>query len=157
VTEPFEERRAIPSHILGYVDKRIVEYTERVEGFLETCAAKSHEEFKSHTREEMDRYKAIEDKVAAHAVSSTERHEAVMEKIAENNEALTEIHTLFKTAFPQGDAAQHRLAHEAWIEKAKEDKEFLLKLKQHLVNWATVAVLGWGSGVIWIAFLQGPK
>lgn len=157
MTEAFEERRAIPSHILSYVDKRMSEYTDKVEGILGVCADKSQDEFHKHTQEEMERYRAIEDKVAAHAAASTERHDTLMEKIADNNSALSEIHALFHAAFPEGNAEHHRVAHESWIEKDKADKEFWVKLKQHVVNWATVAIIGWGSMAIWIAFLQGPK
>lgn len=77
--------------------------------------------------------------------------------IETQNKTISEIHRLFIKAFPEGDAEAHRKSHESWIEKEKQDREFWLKLKQHVINWAVVAVIGWGGIVLWAAFLSGPK
>lgn len=63
----------------------------------------------------------------------------------------------FVSAFPAGDAIQHRLAHEAQIEAAREKKEFWGKIKFTLVALVLTAVTGWIGVVVWKAFLLGPK
>jgi septation ring formation regulator EzrA len=62
----------------------------------------------------------------------------------------------FVSAFPAGDAVQHRLAHEAQIEDAREKKEFWAKIKFTLVALVLTAVTGWIGFVVWRAFLLGP-
>ncbi len=75
----------------------------------------------------------------------------------ENNRTTSEIHKLFKAAFPQGDAESHRKAHEAWMAKEREERAFWLKLKEDVIKWAVVAVLGWGGIALWAAFVKGPQ
>ena len=65
----------------------------------------------------------------------------------------------FVSAFPSGDAVQHRLAHEAQIEAAREKKEFWGKIKFTLVALILTAVTGWTGWIgviVWKAFLLGP-
>lgn len=62
----------------------------------------------------------------------------------------------FVSAFPDGDAAQHRLAHEAQIEAAREKKEFWGKIKFTLIALVLTVVTGWIGVVVWKAFLLGP-
>ncbi len=63
----------------------------------------------------------------------------------------------FVQAFPAGDAIQHRLAHEAQIEAAREKKEFWAKIKFTLTALVLTAIIGWAAFALWAAFLLGPK
>lgn len=63
----------------------------------------------------------------------------------------------FVDAFPDGDAVQHRLAHEGQIQTAREKREFWGKIKFTLVALALTAATGWIGVVVWKAFLLGPK
>jgi hypothetical protein len=76
--------------------------------------------------------------------------------VNEQNKSLREIHALFKAAFPEGDAAAHRKAHEDWIERSKAEKEFWLDIKKKVIGWGIVALLGWIGIALWAAFLRGP-
>lgn len=109
-------------------------------------------------------HKELRDQNAA----SNERHEKLgerLEHISEStlhainlqNTTIQEIHKLFKAAFPEADAEGHRKAHESWMAKEKEDREFWLKLKQNTVNWGVIVLLGWIGLALWSAFLTGPK
>jgi hypothetical protein len=62
----------------------------------------------------------------------------------------------FVKAFPEGDADGHRKAHESWIRKEAEDREFWLRLKSNVINWAVIAALGWAGIAIWAAVIKGP-
>lgn len=81
------------------------------------------------------------------------------ETVQELKEGLARVETKvaeFVSAFPDGDAIQHRLAHEAQIEAAREKKEFWGKIKFTLVALVLAAVTGWIGVVVWKAFLLGP-
>lgn len=84
-------------------------------------------------------------------------HNDYISALTKQNVTIEEIHKLFKAAFPEADAEGHRRAHESWIAKEKQDKEFWLKLKQNTINWIVIAVLSWVGVILWAAFLQGPK
>lgn len=62
----------------------------------------------------------------------------------------------FVSAFPGGDAIQHRLAHEAQIEAAREKKEFWGRIKFTLVALILTFSTGWIGAAVWKAFLLGP-
>lgn len=124
--------------------------------------------FEKHEEEEHRKFETIRDEIAETRRSSEDRHGEIVRRmenmsqstlnvVSEQNRALQEIHSLFKKAFPEGDAEKHRQAHEDWIEKAEEDKVFWRKLKQHVINWAVVAALGWAGIILWAAFLKGPQ
>lgn len=123
--------------------------------------------FDRHEKDERMKFDALQSEIRENRVNSEERHREIVNRmehlsvstmsvVTEQNRALKEIHALFKKAFPEGDAEKHRAAHEAWIEKDQADKQFWIKLKQHVINWAVVALLGWGGLIIWAAFLRGP-
>lgn len=81
---------------------------------------------------------------------------STIELVKGNTVVISDIHKMFKQAFPEGDVNEHRKAHEQLITKEREDKEFLMKLKQDLLKLIAIAALGWGGVVIWAAFLKGP-
>lgn len=124
--------------------------------------------FAQHEKDERMKFDELQAEIRANRLDTEARHQEIVDRmehmskstlnvINEQNHALNEIHALFRKAFPEGDAEKHRSAHEDWIARDKADKEFWLKLKQHVINWAVVALLGWGGLILWAGFLQGPK
>lgn len=101
------------------------------------------EEMQGHTRRIEDRLDQLS--------------KSTLSIVTEQNKSLREIHALFKAAFPDGDAASHRKAHEDWIERTKVEKEFWLDIKKKVVGAAVLAILAWGGLALWAAFLAGPK
>lgn len=122
----------------------------------------------AHEKKEEVKYNEIKAEIKENRLESDARHAEVlgrfeqmqsstMSMLTANNSVATDIHRLFKEAFPEGDVAAHRKAHEQWIKKDNEDRMFWLKLKQSVVNWVVLAIIGWGGIALWTAFLQGPK
>jgi hypothetical protein len=62
----------------------------------------------------------------------------------------------FVSAFPEGDAVQHRKVHEGQIEAAKKKELFWEKMK--FTFWALVlsSMTLWLAVAAWRAFLMGP-
>lgn len=144
--------------------------TERrgIDGMTLQLMAEVRKTMETHEKAEKDKFDEIKKVMTENRVASEERHselttrfdgmqQSTMTLLQTNNQTVNEIHKLFKLAFPEGDAAGHRKAHEAWIEKERQDKEFWVKLKQHVINWAVLAVVGWGGIGLWALLLQGPK
>lgn len=148
------ERRAIDNHVLSYVDKRIGEYTERVEGFLEKCADKSAKEFGAHTVEEMKRYKSIEDKIDIHTAASEKRNEHIAD-------AIEALHSDFQMAFAldkrgKPDLLGHSRAHEEWIDESKSTRELKEYIKRVVLAAACLALASWVGALIWQGVIHGP-
>ena len=61
-----------------------------------------------------------------------------------------------RSAFPNGDLAGHRVAHEAAIQAALDRAEFWRKMSFEITKYGLFGVLGWLAYVAWQAFLQGP-
>lgn len=123
--------------------------------------------FENHEEEEHRKFEAIRDELVEARRSSEDKHSELVERmermsqstlnvINEQNRALQEIHTMFRRSIPEGDADAHRRAHENWMKKAEADAQFWVKLKQHVINWAVVAAMGWVGIALWAAFLRGP-
>jgi hypothetical protein len=74
-----------------------------------------------------------------------------------NNATTREIHELFNAAFPNGNAEEHRRAHEAWIKKTEKEEEFWLDVKKKAVGAVVTAVVLWVGVVLWGAVVAGPK
>lgn len=120
-----------------------------------------------HEEDEKKVFTEIKDLIKEKDEASQERHaelsgrfdamqQSTSSLLFENNRTTTEIHKLFKAAFPEGDAAAHRKAHESWIEKDKAEKEFWLKIKTDAIKTVVVGVMIWAGMVLWAAFLKGP-
>ena len=81
-------------------------------------------------------------------------------KVQELKDGLARVETkveAFVSAFPNGDAILHRLAHEEDINKNLRRENFFEKMK--FAFWALVMASAtvWGGIVVWKAFLMGPK
>lgn len=63
----------------------------------------------------------------------------------------------FISAFPDGDATSHRIAHEVQMKLARESHDFWSKIKFTLVALLLTAATSWVVFVVWKAFLIGPK
>lgn len=120
-----------------------------------------------HEAAEALTFAGIRKDVHDNKIASEQRHEELLDRFSQmqdstlnalnaNNATTREIHKMFKEAFPEGDVLSHRKAHEHWIAKDKEDREFWVKLKQDVVKWVAIAAMGWGGLVLWAAFLKGP-
>lgn len=141
-----EERRGIPIHILNYMDERLHEHTERIESV-----------FSRHTAEEMDRYNAILDKIAAGQKAAAERHETVMEVISHFNGKCKDVHSAFlKTPDGAYDFDGHRYDHDRrkkfgdWWEKVKGG--IIVKIAE----WGSLAFVIWVLHSLWESFIKGP-
>ena len=142
------ERRAADAQAFTLmVDTR--EMVEKQEAHMEARFMDVHNELKAQREESEKRHNELTKRIEIMSQST-------MSVITEQNTMVKEIHKLFKASIPNEDAVGHRLAHESWIRKEEEDKEFWLKLKQNVINWAVIAALGWGGIAIWTAFLRGP-
>ncbi len=143
-----EERRGIDGVTLKLMSevRAAMEAHERKE-------AATFQELKAEIRENRDESDARHAEVL-HRFESMQSSTMVM--LQANNTTANEIHKMFKEAFPEGDVAAHRKAHEHWIAKDLAEKEFWLKLKQDVVKWVVIAALSWVGIVIWAAFIKGP-
>lgn len=128
----------------------------------------------SHEKEEFAKHEALRDEIHTWQSNAQTRHEDAMKRIdtmgqstlavvsqqnqsiKEQGATIKEIHEMFKAAFPSGDPVRHRMVHEKQEQDEKDQRETLMKLKQHIINWVAVTVIGWGSVALWLAFLQGP-
>lgn len=63
----------------------------------------------------------------------------------------------FMSAFPEGDAIQHRMAHEAQIKEAAKREKFWGQIQFTVVALLLSAGVVWIGIVVWKAFLLGPK
>ena len=138
-----------------------------IDGVALQLMAEVRRAMEKHEKAEAGEMQEIKELIKQNKVESEKRHDELGKRfdamqqstaalLFENNKTTTEIHKLFKAAFPEGDTEAHRKAHENWIAKDKADKEFWLKLKQDVITWAAVAVLGWGGIALWAAFVKGP-
>lgn len=112
--------------------------------------------FAAHEAADERKFEAVQEELRQSRLRMEEMSKSTLAVVMEQNRVVTEIHTMFSEAFPEGDVESHRRAHEKWIKKAEADEQFWLKLKQHVVNWAVVAVIGWIGIALWAAFLRGP-
>lgn len=60
-------------------------------------------------------------------------------------------------AFPDGDSAGHREAHEAWIKKVEESAAFWRQMRGDLIKYGLIAFLGFAVVAIWQSLLKGPS
>ena len=109
-----------------------------------------------HKKEMQQQFKEMREELDNHAHRVEKLSESTLTVIEKQNALIKELKDAFVKAFPEGDAASHRKAHEEWIEKDRADKEFWIKLKQNTINWVVIAILSWVGLVLWGAFIQGP-
>lgn len=143
--------------------------TERrgIDGVTLQLMSEMRKAMEKHEREERIEFDEIKELIAQKDEASESRHrelgsrfdamqQSTSSLLFENNKTTQEIHKLFKAAFPDGDAESHRKAHEHWIEKDKQDKEFWAKLKADAIRWFLFAAASWAGIILWGAFLKGP-
>ena len=122
--------------------------TERrgIDGVTLQLMAEVRKAMEKHESDERVEFDEIKDMIKEKDEASEQRHKDLSNRfdamqqstsalLFENNRTTSEIHKLFKAAFPDGDAESHRKAHEHWIEKDKQDKEFWLKIKADAIRW----------------------
>ena len=72
-----------------------------------------------------------------------------------------EIGRLLNMCFPNGDPSGHKLAHEVWIQKAEESRDFWRTMRKELAKWGLIIFIGWFLGFIglslWQMLLHGPQ
>lgn len=140
------ERRSIPIHILNYLDERLGTHAEQIENI-----------FVTHTKDEMERYKSIEDSIETHAIESQKRHAEIMEVISHFNGKCRDVHSAFllrKDGSP--DFEGHAKAHESWLTRATWRHTFKNNLFNKVGEVLAIAATLWVLHVIWEAFLKGP-
>lgn len=74
----------------------------------------------------------------------------------ETLELAEEINRLMNKCFPGGDGAGHKVAHDLWIERVSESRDFWKTMRKELAKWGLIGFLGWAAYALWTAFLQGP-
>ena len=144
-----EERRGIDGITLKLMAE-VRAVMERHETMEETKFTEIKIDLDEHRAASDQRHRELTQRIDAMSTST-------MQLLSSNNQTTKEIHAMFIKAFPNGDADSHRKAHESWIRKEAEDREFWLKLKTNVINWAVIAVLGWVGIVVWAAFVKGPN
>ena len=138
-----------------------------IDGITLKLMAEVRAAMEKHEKDEQVVFTEIKEMIKEKDEASEQRHrdlgarfdamqQSTSALLFENNRTTSEIHKLFKAAFPDGDAESHRKAHEHWIEKDKQDKEFWLDIKKKAVGAAVTAVLLWAGIALWTAFLKGP-
>ena len=122
--EPWDgdERRGIPIHVLNYVGEQMESHTKEVK-----------DAFASHEKEELIRYKVIQDDIGEIRKSL----HTLMTNINAFMEQTTEFHGHVKSAFPKDDENRpdytgHNKAHKSWIATAEQDKEVMTYVRQHM-------------------------
>jgi phage gp16-like protein len=138
-----------------------------IDGITLKLMAEVRSTIERHEKMEEDKFREIKQDLDDHRSASDLRHKELTQRIDQmshstmqalnsNGQTTREIHAMFIKAFPEGDAEGHRKAHESWIRKESEDREFWLKLKSNVINWAVIAALGWVGIAVWAAFVKGP-
>lgn len=140
----------------------------RSEGITLGVIKEMREWLTEHEKEEFAKHEAIREELNALKETTNSQHLETLNRISEANHStlavvnqqnaiIREVHSMFKNAFIDGDPVKHRLVHEHQEKREKEVADTWTKLKQHIINWAAVAIIGWGGVAIWLAFLNGPK
>lgn len=75
----------------------------------------------------------------------------------EPHQTAQEVAKIMQLAFPDGDAAGHREAHEDQIRIYKDRADFWKKMLFEVSKWGLLGVLGWAGYALWKAFLAGPR
>lgn len=138
-----------------------------IDGIMLTVMAEMRVMMEKHEKMEDKKFEAIKEDLEAHTANSERRHDELVRRfdamqqsslslLQTNNQTVREIHQMFKTAFPGGDAENHRRAHEAWMEKDKAEREFWLHLKKQVVGWGMTAAIAWAAMLLWAGFIKGP-
>lgn len=152
-----DERRAIQTHVLNWVEERLTTHVDKVEKL-----------FDNHTREEMERYQEILEMIAQNtrliemnAAASEKRHADICRSIDSYMDKSEKVYDALKAAFvkdPKGDPDfyGHARAHESWIEERREWKEMATYVKRTVLSAATIALCSWIGVLIWQGALKGP-
>lgn len=162
-----QERRSIPVHVLNHIDERLATHTERVSKVVA-----------DHTREEMDRYKEILDKIDAHRADSEDRHGALSDAFAQYASKMDDFCHAISQAFPKDDEGKpdfrgHGQAHASWMANSERDKSLLAYVetqkqkdedadkdikyyKRAVISAVAVIVVLWVGNLIWAGAAQGP-
>lgn len=124
-----------------------------------------NERFDAHVKEEMERYKAIEDLIDQQMNASqvrfdetSSRLDHMMQSIEGFTQSMEERspckHLL--EAIPNGDFIGHRQAHTQMMTEAQEKADLWKKIKAEIAKWAVIAFTGWVGLLMWHGFLRGP-
>lgn len=71
----------------------------------------------------------------------SEDRKALCIALENNTQAIKAVQTALESAFPDGDGVAHRIAHEAWIEAKKEERDFWRSVKLDLAKKGIWAIL----------------
>jgi len=123
--------------------------------------------FDAHTKEEMERYAEILDRLDQNHNASEVRHHktetrlgALMQSITAFSEQERNYHDnpcpQLISALPDADFTGHRRAHEALIKAAEDTGDLLRHIKKTVVTAAVISVGGWLLLAVWAQFLKGP-
>lgn len=136
------ERRSIPIHILELMDKRLAAYEGAMRGLVG-----------DHTKDEMERYKAIQESINTNREASEERHRELTAAITRHTEATEKALEAILAGFPKNergepDLSGHADDHKFRLEEAKEAREFRAYVKKVVAASVLLAALVWGGPVI---------
>lgn len=117
---------------------------------LANHAAHIEATFSSHTKDEMERYQEIIDKIDKVSREAAARHSTLLSAFENFNEA-----------FPVNDKGKpdfhgHAQAHKSWIEQSKEAKDLHGYVKKVVLASAATALVSWVTFLIWNGVLHGP-
>jgi hypothetical protein len=103
----------------------------------------------------------------AHNVEELERMRLLDVQIEDLRTQMSSIVTLMKTymdthnhvlnAFPAGDIAGHKAAHEAWIKESERRAVFWMDMRNSLAKWGLIGFTGWLLLQVWTGALKGPQ
>lgn len=146
-----DERRAIQTHVITWVDERLGAHVEKVERL-----------FDNHTRDEMDRYQEILELIERNNQENRSRHDELCKSVDCYTEKAEKVYGALSAAFVRDskgdpDFYGHARAHESWIEERKEWKDLMTYVKRTVISAATIALGSWIGVLIWQGALQGPK
>jgi len=141
-----EERRSIPVHILNYMDTRLGEHTDRIEGL-----------FREHITDEMERYSDIISRIDASSEASQERHNVLVDRLT----VFTGQVELMEKAFPESkqgwpDYVKHHKYHYTKEEQRVWWSSVRDQAVKKLFEWSLILIVGWMGVLIWKGLLLGP-
>lgn len=105
---------------------------------------------KNHEMHQQAMEKLLEMSATLHA-HITQENAAMAAAVAEG------VKAALAQAFPNGDAAAHRMGHEEEIEQKNERKKTRRVLAVEILKWLATAFVLWAGYALWGAFLKGPS
>lgn len=134
-----EERRSIPIHVLNYVDTRLQEHADHMEGKIDAL----HQEF-FHMAQSLNSWM---EKQPLYIMSECEKLIDESLPVSPDN----------PDAKPAEKRKEHRVAHARWIKKVMDEMEKWERVRQKLIEWAILGAAGFVAIAIWRMVLEGPK